>query len=158
MNVYHILLTESGEGSADKAKAKAEEILKEWQDGAADLDSFKALAEKYSEDTVSAVEGGLVGQITKGATVEVFDNWCFDEARKVGDVEIVKTADYGHHLIFFNGESDPIWYVDTKADLHTERVEDWYETQEKAIESKLDLNKGIKGKIGQANSISSYAG
>ena len=124
LNVYHILVTETTEGSDEKAKAKAEEILKGWREGAADLESFKALATEKSEDTVSAVDGGLVGQITKGATVEEFDAWCFDEARKVGDVEIVKT-DYGYHIIYFGGEDElAAWEVTADGLLKSEKYQE----------------------------------
>ena len=34
--------------------------------------------------------------------VTEFNNWIFDDARKAGDVEIVKTS-YGYHIMYFVG-------------------------------------------------------
>ena len=34
--------------------------------------------------------------------VESFENWCFDEARQIGDHGLVKTP-FGYHIMFFSG-------------------------------------------------------
>ena len=37
--------------------------------------------------------------------VSEFEDWCFDSARKSGDVEIIKTS-YGYHIMYFVGEAE----------------------------------------------------
>ena len=94
----------------EAAKAKAEEILKEWEDGDKTEESFAALAEQYSEDTGSNTNGGLYANVMQGQMVEEFDAFCFDENRKSGDTGIVygeSTSYAGYHVMYFAGEGDP---------------------------------------------------
>ena len=58
--------------------------------------SFAALAEKFSQDQGSAVNGGDLGWFSEGLMVEEFNNACFS-ARK-GDLIVVNTQ-FGTHLI-----------------------------------------------------------
>jgi len=58
--------------------------------------SFAALAEKFSQDQGSAVNGGDLGWFSEGLMVEEFNNACFS-ARK-GDLVVVNTQ-FGTHLI-----------------------------------------------------------
>lgn len=85
------------------ALAKTEGILDEWKNGDATEESFAALADEYTSDTGSA--GGLYEEVYPGQMVSEFNAWIFDESRKTGDVEIVKT-DYGYHIIYFIGHTD----------------------------------------------------
>ena len=86
------------------AKTAAEEILAQWQAGAATEDSFAALASEQSDDTGSIETGGLYQEIYPGQMVEPFENWCYDPARQTGDTGIVET-DYGYHVMYFVGDS-----------------------------------------------------
>lgn len=89
-----------------EAEQKANEILDEFNQTDKTESTFAVMAEKYSQDPGSTVLGGygLYGgcyeQITKGEMVPEFENWAFDDSRKYGDVEIVKT-DLGYHIMFF---------------------------------------------------------
>ncbi len=107
VNVRHILLTSDTYGSAEAAKAKAEELLASFNGGA---DAFAALAEEYSEDTGSNTNGGLYENVAQGEMVENFDAWIYDEGRKVGDTGIVEST-YGYHIMYFAGEGDIAWHV-----------------------------------------------
>lgn len=68
--------------------------------------SFALLAEKYSEDTESTSAGssGLYGGGYEGTSlgqmVSEFEGWALDDARKFGDVEIVKSQ-FGYHIMYF---------------------------------------------------------
>lgn len=104
VNVRHILLTESTYGSDDAARAKAEEILAAWRGGEATADSFGALAQQYTEDS-NGSSGGLYENVAKGQMVTEFNDWCFDDARRVGDSDIVKTS-YGYHVMYFAGSGE----------------------------------------------------
>lgn len=110
----------------ETAKARAEEILAEWQAGDATEESFAALAEQYSEDGGSNTNGGLYDSVSKGQMVQEFDAFCFDENRLPGDTGIVygDNGGYaGYHVMYFVGEGD----------LETGRTE----LKEAAVEEKL---------------------
>ena len=120
-NVRHILVKPQG-GTTDPntgasvyteeelaaAKAKAEELLKQWQDGEATEESFAALATENTEDPGSKDNGGLYEDVYPGQMVTAFNDWCFDESRKAGDTGIVET-DYGFHIMFYSGDSETIY-------------------------------------------------
>lgn len=118
VSVRHILLstqdTSSGEALSDeeiaKKKATADDVLKKFNESDKSEDSFAALAYEYTEDTGSSSTGGLYEHIYPGQMVTEFNDWCFDENRKAGDVEMVET-DYGYHIIYFV-ENDNADYYD----------------------------------------------
>ena len=58
--------------------------------------SFAALAEKFSQDQGSAVNGGDLGWFSEGLMVEEFNNACFSTRK--GDLVVVNTQ-FGTHLI-----------------------------------------------------------
>ena len=118
VNVRHILLKTSTLGSAEAARAKAEEIYAEWQAGEKTEDSFASMAMKYSEDTGSSSDGGLYENVYRGEMVEPFENWCFDASRKPGDTGIVDT-EFGSHIMYFVS-SDTGWHLDVLSDLMDE--------------------------------------
>ncbi len=137
VNASHILVSFEG-GTKDSsgnttysvkeketAKAKAEDLLKQWKDGEATLESFKKLAEEKSTDPGSKSNGGVYEDIYPGLMVEAFNDWCFDEARKEGDTGIVET-EYGYHIIYFISHSD-LTYRDSliDAEMRAEDTEEW---------------------------------
>ena len=107
-NIHHILFTETTYGSDDATKAKADEVLAEFNAGNKSVESFEALAKQYNEDSGSFTLGGKYTNVTKGSMTSEFDSWCFDENRKVGDAEVVKTS-YGYHIILFDGDGVEAW-------------------------------------------------
>ncbi len=107
-NVRHILLTAATYGTEEKAKAKADEVYKEWQNGEKTEESFAELAKKYSTDTGSSSNGGLYENVPQGQMVAEFNDWIFDKSRKPGDSGIVKTT-YGYHIMYFVGDSMEAW-------------------------------------------------
>ncbi len=127
---------------AEKAKAKeaAEKLLKEWEEmeGGKTLENFKKLVEKNTDDTASAKTGGLYENISYDQNyVEPFLNWCLDENRKVGDVELVET-EYGYHIMYF-AERNEMNYRDLliTSDMRIEDVEKWYEEQLKTADATI---------------------
>ena len=74
------------------AKAKAEDILKQIQNGG----NFADLAKKNSDDPGSKDSGGELGFARRGMMVPEFDNAIFTQ--KIGDTRIVKTQ-YGYHIV-----------------------------------------------------------
>ena len=138
INVRHILiapeegtLTEDQDGYKEEqdklkadAKAKAEDILKQWKDGEATEDSFAALAKENSADS-STANGGLYTQVLPGDMVPAFNDWCFDSARQPGDTGVVET-EYGSHVMYFVDQDIPVWKVHVTNSLKTNDYNEWF--------------------------------
>jgi len=95
VHAQHILISvPSGASAGEKAaaKAKAEDILKQLKAGA----DFKALAEKYSDDTSNKHSGGDLGFFSRGQMIKPFEDAAFK--MKPGDIEIVETS-FGYHVV-----------------------------------------------------------
>jgi peptidyl-prolyl cis-trans isomerase D len=91
----HILIAVAAGADAKTdaaAKAKAEGILKQLQNGA----NFAELAKKYSDDPGSKDKGGELPFAKRGTMVPAFDNAIFTQ--KIGDIKIVKTQ-FGYHIV-----------------------------------------------------------
>ena len=137
VDVRHILiqpaageLSEGDEGYEDEqvqlkadAKAKAEDILAQWQAGEATEDSFAALAMENSSDG-SKYDGGLYTQVYQGQMVTEFNDWCFDASRKPGDTGVVETT-YGYHVMYFVGEDLPRWQAQVADTLKDDDYSEW---------------------------------
>ena len=114
----------------DEAKAKAEELLAQWQSGAATEDSFAELANAESGDGGSNTNGGLYSQFPKGQMVQEFNDWCFDASRKTGDTGIVygESSNYkGYHIMYFVGQDLPYWQVQVTDALKSAATSEWEE-------------------------------
>ena len=96
--------TRSEEELRAAAKARAEEILAEYKKDPTE-DHFAELAMANSTDGGSRDAGGLYDDVYPGQMVQEFNDWCFDEARKPGDTDIVETT-YGYHVMYFVGTTD----------------------------------------------------
>ena len=91
----HILIKVASNADAKTdaaAKAKAEDILKQIQNGG----NFADLAKKNSDDPGSKDSGGELGFARRGMMVPEFDNAIFTQ--KIGDTKIIKTQ-YGYHIV-----------------------------------------------------------
>ncbi len=143
VNVRHILLTSTTYTNKDGAKAKAEELLNQFKSGTVSEDAFAALAKEFTEDTGSVENGGLYENVGKGEMVESFNDWIFDESRKVGDTGLVET-DYGWHVMYFVGNGEVKWMLDAdtamKNDAYTKEL-DGYKGTYKIETNYENLNK-----------------
>ena len=130
-SVRHILVkaeasedgTYSDEAKA-AAKAKAEEILAEYNAGEKTEESFAALANQYSEDAGSNTNGGLYEDIGHNQMVEEFDAFCFGN-HKPGDTGIVygESGSYaGYHVMYYVGEGELYSNYLAKTDLQSEAM------------------------------------
>lgn len=78
---------------------EAEALLAELQAGA----DFATLAEEHSLDPATALRGGHLGQVTRGVTVEPFENTAFSLG--VGEMGIVET-EFGWHIVLVTGRTE----------------------------------------------------
>ena len=110
VEVRHILIKTPPPGpdgkvdpkAVDAAKQKAEDILKQLHGGA----DFAKLAEKDSQDTASAKNGGSLGWIQRGQTVPEFEKVAFSLPK--GSTSGIVQTSYGFHII----------HVDDKQEAH----------------------------------------
>lgn len=135
-NVRHILFQSANHTDAAGAKAAAEEVLAKWEASGKTENDFAALATEYTEDTGSQANGGLYENVMTGQMVPEFENWLFDATRKAGDVEIVESADYGAHIMYYVGEGEPQWEVNVRSAITNEKYNTAYEALEAATEIK----------------------
>ncbi len=116
VSVRHILVD---------SEEKANDILKQYNDGEKTEDAFAALAVANSTDS-NASSGGLYTNVYKGQMVSKFENWCFDSARQAGDVGIVQTS-YGYHVMYFvSTNENPYWYDQAETSLKSSAYNEWY--------------------------------
>ncbi len=93
----HILILTNGPDK-DKAKAKAEEALKEVQKSPA---KFAELAKQYSQDPGSAQKGGDLGFFSHGMMVKSFEDSVFKQ--KEGEISGLVQSEFGYHIIKLTG-------------------------------------------------------
>lgn len=73
---------------------------------------FSEMARIYSQDTGSAINGGLYVHLAPGQLAPELDAWCFDDTRQHGDYEIIRSA-AGYHIVFFSARNAD-WYTDAE--------------------------------------------
>ncbi|MGE5469976.1 MAG: SurA N-terminal domain-containing protein [Bacteroidota bacterium] len=93
----HILIASEKIGK-DKARAKAEDVLKEVRKNPG---AFADLAKKYSDDPGSAAKGGDLGFFGRGMMVKSFEDVAFKQ--KEGEISDVVESDFGFHIIKVTG-------------------------------------------------------
>jgi peptidyl-prolyl cis-trans isomerase SurA len=81
------------------AKDKAEKILDSIKAGM----DFGELAKKYSDDSLSAIQGGSLGKSKKGSFVKEFEDAAF--LLKPGEVSGIVETEFGYHIIKLNDKT-----------------------------------------------------
>jgi len=94
----HILIVTDANTDKEKAKLKAEEVLKEVQKSPA---KFAELAKQYSQDPGSAEKGGDLGFFGHGMMVKPFEDAVFKQ--KEGEISGLVQSDFGYHIIKVTG-------------------------------------------------------
>ncbi|MCQ2558768.1 MAG: peptidylprolyl isomerase [Oscillospiraceae bacterium] len=135
VSARHILVSveadENGEytdSAKAAAKMKMDMIFEDWMAGEQTEERFAELAATYSDDGGSVNNGGLYEGIYKNQMVEEFNNFCFADGRKPGDVSVVygQSSNYeGWHLVYFVGEGELYSNMIARSDLVNEVVSTW---------------------------------
>lgn len=123
------------------AEKEAQNVLAEYQSGEASEERFAELAEKYSQDPGSKMNGGLYQNVAPGTFVPEFDHFVLAPERKPGDVEIVKSS-MGYHIIYFKGLNDEVWLNDLQTKVARNKLTEWL--RELTGEVKIEDGKGMK--------------
>lgn len=85
--------TTAGQDEWDAAKAEAEKVRSEIQNGA----DFVSAAEKYSDDAATKDSGGKLGAVTRGLMVPAFEVVVFN--LQIGERSQPVKTQYGYHII-----------------------------------------------------------
>jgi len=167
-NVRHLLVafeggTTQSDGSTtysqeekDAAKAEAEALLKQWEEGEKTEDSFIALVKEKTDDSGSKETGGLYEDIhPQSSYVENFLNWCISTERQVGDTGIVQT-EYGYHIMYFSS-FDELTYRDymIREEMRSNDTEAWYNAAMEGSTATIGKTKYLNMDIILANLASS---
>ncbi|WP_428613815.1 peptidylprolyl isomerase [Pseudoalteromonas sp.] len=138
--VSHILIDNSEDD--DAAKAKAEELLAQLQNGA----DFAELAESSSDDVVSAEMGGDLDWIERDMMDPAFEDATYALENK-GDISDVVESEFGYHIIKLTDiqtqQVKP--YADVKDELRaelerTKKVNAFYEKQTQMGELAFEIS------------------
>lgn len=121
VTVRHILIEpakdEEGnvvENGMEDALAQIQAVQAEWETDPTE-EHFAELVPTYSADPGSLETGGLYEDFGTNEMVAEFSDWCFDQSRQPGDVDIVET-EYGYHLIYFVEQTETQGWKDTVRD------------------------------------------
>lgn len=98
----HILI----KGDNDEAKAKADDLYKQLQNGA----DFATLAALNSEDKGNALQGGDLGWFGRGQMVTEFNDACFNG--RVNQIQRPLKTRFGYHIIKVTGKNDQKYIVE----------------------------------------------
>jgi len=103
LKVRHILIKTTEKSPADlvKAKATAEDVLKQVKGGG----NFGELAKKYSDDPGSKDNGGDLGFIVRGQTVKEFEASAF--SLKPNEISNLVKTDFGYHILQLLDKQEP---------------------------------------------------
>lgn len=142
-SVRHVLISpdddpskaaEASEEDWNKAYEEAEKIVEEYNNGEKTEISFAGLAEKYSDDVNSTSRGqsgsygGIIAKTSLGVMVPEFEGWATDDARKYGDVGIVK-SEFGYHIIYFIYDG-PTYLFGIMDDANADKRQEFIESLE----------------------------
>ncbi len=94
-SVRHILLktNDKSESEKNQIRKKMENLLEKIKRG----EKFSELARKYSEDTGSKKNGGLVKNIKKGDMVKAFEDVAF--STPIGEISDIFETNFGFHIL-----------------------------------------------------------
>lgn len=139
VDVRHILvMAEVAEGAEeptteamDTAKAKAQDILDQFNAGGKTAEDFAALALEYSEDPGSKDNGGLYEHVTQSSTFfDGFKNWVLDNTRKPSDtglVENTQSGQQGWHVMYLDKQNELQWRYTAINALKSADLSTWTE-------------------------------
>lgn len=88
---------DDSQANKDKAKSEAEAM----KNACKSVEAF----EEYEENVQTIYDHGTI-VIAPGETVDMFNDWAFDEKRKEGDIDIIYAPEYGYFVVGYAGQAD----------------------------------------------------
>jgi len=90
------------------------------------------LMEEHSDDTTTGGEYLNISKYSYQSThfnsmkvVPEIEEWLFDESRVIGDSELIHTADFGYHLIYFLGSGESFFELIADDRMRTRDHNEW---------------------------------
>ncbi len=118
----HILIEKLEEDTVEDIHQKAQDVLDEWNAAGNTDEAFQELVLEYSDDLGSNLSGGLYEGVKEGELEETIDAWVFDDAREVGEVQLVD-SDFGTHIVVFLGDTGEAWEYTVAQDIKVDNIE-----------------------------------
>lgn len=103
-HMYHLFLSADSYGDKTALDALEKEVLDAWEASNGTADAFRVLVREYTAD-FTTYDGAFWEFEDNPSINEAFTKWCFDDARKAGDVGTI-TSDYGRHIVYYVGTED----------------------------------------------------
>lgn len=106
VDIRQILLIPESDSEADwkKCLITSQNILYYYNTKRTEV-KFTQLLWEYTDDINSKNHGGLYCNVYDGMFIDEINDWCFDPARKTGDVTTVK-SDLGYHVLYFRQRNE----------------------------------------------------
>ena len=120
-----------------EAKAKAEELLAQYEAGEHTEDAFAAIGDAARDDGTAA-ESARYEDITPGQMVEDFENWCFAD-HEVGDTGIVESS-YGYHVMYFSGYGTNYRMKLVEDQLRSDAYDAWFSSVTEGATDNIQTN------------------
>lgn len=117
----------------------AKKYFEEMKEKGLTEETFNEYAEKYSEHETHE-NGGLCENYRKESFVTAVGDWTFDEKRKAGDFELIKT-DEGYSICYYVGEGLPGW----KVDCTNSKQQDDYDAAYEKWTKEISVSENSKG-------------
>jgi len=101
-NIRYALFYAPQDSSDEAALQSAESLANDLVTAAGgDLDAFETLAQQSVADTFCTEANDIA--VSKGQTVTAFENWAYDEARQIGDIDVIYAPEYGYFAVGYLG-------------------------------------------------------
>lgn len=114
------------EADYDSVVKSAESVVEQWKEGEMTEESFAKLANTYNTSGITD-DGGLMEIMLRDSYDKAINDWCYDSARKAGDVEVIKTPTSAY-VIYYVGEYSQTYREYTvDRDLRAEDFNAWEE-------------------------------
>lgn len=125
--IRQILIDPADYKTKNAAKEQANKLLDQLTAENFSENVFKNLCSEYSADTDTATNGGLYKDLVKGSfkDADEIEEWVFDAERKVSDSTVIKTKNYGYHIIYIEEQGDPIWLDISREDFENSQFEEY---------------------------------
>lgn len=105
-HMYHLFLSTDSYGDKTALDALEKEIMDAFEAGDGTAASFRALVREYTAD-FTTLDGAFWEFEDNPSINKDFTAWCFDDARRAGDVGSI-TSDYGRHIVYYVG-TEEMW-------------------------------------------------
>jgi len=144
ISVSHILICHR-DGQGCKSKLNRQEAKKSAENirNIATPEKFAELAKQYSMDTITAADGGNLGDISKGMAAKAFEDAAFK--LNIGEISDPVETDFGFHIIYVTDKKGALITTfeeareSIKENLKNERIRSILDSYAEDVRKKADI-------------------